>query len=202
MRRSVRWFLIAVLVLNTAAVVVLFGGPLVLGDVTERSADAPAAMTPPTREALMALGRQLADRTQEIERRELELQELLRSEEVQRRIALLEAAKKKSSGKPGPTVAAPDPAELAEREAARLAFERLQRAFENMEPESAATALAELAGLDQEAALQVFEGWKPRTSGAILDALTQTHPALAAKLSYEIWRRSGNGKPPAASPGP
>jgi hypothetical protein len=70
------------------------------------------------------------------------------------------------------------------------AFLRLLRAYENMEPESAAKALAELATRDRRAVVELVLGSKPRTSGAILDALTQTHPGLAADLSYEIWRRA------------
>jgi flagellar motility protein MotE (MotC chaperone) len=61
-----------------------------------------------------------------------------------------------------------------------------------MEPESAAKALAALAARDKEAVIELLMGWKPRTSGAILDSLTQNSPALAADLSYEIWKRSGN----------
>jgi hypothetical protein len=81
------------------------------------------------------------------------------------------------------------------------AFLRLQRAYENMEPESAAKAAAALAARDKEAVIQLLMGWKPRTSGAILDALTQANPSLAADLSYEIWKRSGNPAKPAAETG-
>jgi len=71
------------------------------------------------------------------------------------------------------------------------AFTRLQRAYETMEPESAAKALNELATRDREAVVALVLGLKPRTSGAILDAVTQINPALAADLSYTIWKRSG-----------
>ena len=80
--------------------------------------------------------------------------------------------------------------------------ERSQRAYENMEPESAALALAELAYLDQEAVVQLLISWQPRTSGAILDALTQADPMLAASLSYEIWRQGGKKEAAAASDSP
>jgi hypothetical protein len=60
-----------------------------------------------------------------------------------------------------------------------------------MEPESAARAVAGLAKKDNECVVQLLLGWKPRTSGQILDALTQLDPGLAAQLSYEVWKRSG-----------
>ena len=81
------------------------------------------------------------------------------------------------------------------------AFVRLQRAYESMEPESAAKALVALAARDKEVVIDLLMGWKPRTSGAILDALTQNNAGLAADLSYEIWRRSGNPADAAARSG-
>ena len=65
----------------------------------------------------------------------------------------------------------------------------------------ATVALAELAYLDQDAVVQLLMGWRPRTSGAILDALTQADPGLAASLSYEIWKRGGKKGATAASGG-
>jgi hypothetical protein len=85
---------------------------------------------------------------------------------------------------------APAPAARGAGVAQADAFRRLLRAYENMEPESAARALAELAQRDRRAVVELVLGSKPRTSGAILDALTRTHPGLAADLSYEIWRRA------------
>ena len=82
------------------------------------------------------------------------------------------------------------------------AFKRIQRAYENMEPDSAAKALVELAARNQDAVVELLLGWQPRTSGAILDALTQTDPALAAELSYRVWKTGGNVAAPAASSGP
>jgi flagellar motility protein MotE (MotC chaperone) len=81
------------------------------------------------------------------------------------------------------------------------AFTRLQRAYESMEPEAAAKALSELASRDREAVVALILGLKPRTSGAILDAVTQIDPALAADLSYAIWKRSGKGASPTARSG-
>lgn len=81
------------------------------------------------------------------------------------------------------------------------AFKRLMRAYENMEPESAAKALAALAERDPEVVVELLMGFKPRTSGAILDALTQRNASLAADLSYEIWRRSGEESSEAAESG-
>jgi hypothetical protein len=92
------------------------------------------------------------------------------------------AAAVPSSGATGATAAA--------KEAPKSeAFLRLLHAYENMEPESAAKAIAELAAKDKEAVVQMMLGWKPRTSGQILDALTQFNPKLAAELSYEVWKR-------------
>jgi hypothetical protein len=87
--------------------------------------------------------------------------------------------------------ASPSAATAARASLRNDAFLRLQRAYESMEPESAAKALIALAGRDQEAVIELLMGWKPRTSGAILDAVTQSSPSLAADLSYEIWKRSG-----------
>jgi flagellar motility protein MotE (MotC chaperone) len=85
---------------------------------------------------------------------------------------------------------APAPVTIAKGSPAKSeAFTRLLRAYENMEPESAAKALAGLAVRDKEAVVQLLLGWKPRTSGAILDALTQINASLAADLSYEVWKR-------------
>jgi flagellar motility protein MotE (MotC chaperone) len=87
-----------------------------------------------------------------------------------------------------PAVAGGEPAKVAPK---TEAFLRLLHAYENMEPESAAKAIAQLAVKDKEAVVQMMLGWKPRTSGQILDALTQFDPSLAADLSYEVWKRSG-----------
>ena len=138
------------------------------------------------------LGRQLAERADELSRREAEVEELMRSAEVQRR--LQETGDGAGTGPEDPESEGTDPEP-------DFAFAQLQRAYENMEPESAALALAELAALDEEAVLQLLAGWKPRTSGQILDALTQTHPALAADLSYRIWKQGGKIGAPAASDG-
>jgi hypothetical protein len=98
-----------------------------------------------------------------------------------------------------PAVEEPEAGPLAARKAD--AFRRLLRTYENMEPESAAKALAALAERDLEVVVELLMGFKPRSSGAILDALTQKNAALAADLSYEIWRRSGEEPPGAADSG-
>lgn len=98
-----------------------------------------------------------------------------------------------------PAIEDPEPAPAAALKAD--AFKRLLRAYENMEPESAARALAALAERDPEVVVELLMGFKPRTSGAILDALTQRNASLAADLSYEIWRRSGEDEAEAAESG-
>jgi len=191
MRRAVYWFLVGVLLVNcvTAAVVGSLPAPSAPADGTGEMSEAEPEVT---RETLALLGQRLAERAAALVRREQELDELLRGAEVQRRLAELNAP----AGEPAAPHAAEQPAV-----ADGASFTRLQRAYENMEPESAAAALAELAALDQQAVLQLLAGWKPRTSGQILDALTQIDPGLAARLSYEIWRRGGNFVPPPATDG-
>ena len=190
MRRAVHWFLICVLMVNCVAAAVV--GTIPAPSATPGGTEVSEAEPEITRETLALLGRRLAERTAALERREQELDELLRGAEVERRVADLSAP----PGEPAaPRVTEqPEPADDA-------SFLRLQRAYENMEPSSAAAALAELAALDQKAVLQLLAGWKPRTSGQILDALTQIDPGLAARLSYEIWRRGGNFVPPPATDG-
>lgn len=98
---------------------------------------------------------------------------------------------------PEPLSEAPAPA--IEPIATNDAFARLKRAYENMEPETAARAVRELAARDREAVVALLLGFNARTAGAILDGLTESDPALAADLSYEIWKRSGHPSPPATA---
>ena len=193
MRKSIRWFLIVVLLLDTtAAVILLTGGFAVPGVMASGTPNEVAHEPEPTREALELLGHQLVERAEQLRRREAELDEVLRGLEIQQRITERNTEAEPTAGGAGPVEPPPEPNE---------AFQRLLRAYENMEPESAAVALAELATLDTEAVLQLLSGWKPRTSGQILDALTQTHPVLAAELSYRIWKGDGNNGPAAAKDG-
>jgi flagellar motility protein MotE (MotC chaperone) len=136
------------------------------------------------RDALKLLGEELARRTEELEKREAEANEILRGAEVLRRAGIT------PEEAPAAVAAAAKEVPVSE------AFKKLQRAYENMEPESAALAMIELAGRDQEAVVQLLLGWKPRTSGAILDAITQINSGLAADLSYQIWVRRGKTGPP------
>ncbi len=202
MRTVARWLLIAVLaadgiiagVFVVAALPSWASGAAVPGhpDKATVAAEQPAADAASyTAAALRLLGEQLAARTAEIDRRQEELDELSRGGEILSRAGLAPDTQ--------PPVA--QPTELAPVEATNAvaaspvktnsAFQSLQRAYENMEPESAARALTELAARDKEAVIQLLGGWKPRTTGAILDALTQANPGLAADLSYEIWKRDG-----------
>lgn len=198
MRARWRWFLALVLVADASvALFLLAGGIPTLAPAADSkgpsgaaSPKAESAESAATAEALAKLGQELSARTAELDRKEAELDEILRGSEVLKRAGL------------GPET--PVPAAAPKRPAGKAAapatdddnpFTRLKRAYENMEPESAAKALAELAERDPEAVVQMVVAWKPRTSGAILDALTQIKPTLAADLSYEIWRKSGKALP-------
>ncbi len=164
---------------------------------TEQTAGASAAATKPADEAggekpiysaesLRELGAQLVSRAEELNRREAELAEALRSDEVLRRSGVVaEEGPEAQDDAQAEAEPEPDPEVIK----ARDAFVRLQKAYEKMEPESAAIALSQLASRDRDAVVALLEGWNARTSGAILDALTQSDPALAADLSYEIYRR-------------
>ncbi len=186
-RPSLRVVLAAVLVADTLFVAAVLGG-LLTGDVARANETGDDATTPPrTVDTLRTLGEELAERRRELERRELELAEALRGGEVLR-LAGITPVTAEPATEPQ---AVEDPPGGA---AASDSFKRLQKAYENMEPESAATAIAALAGRDSEVVVELLLGWPPRTSGAILDALTQTDPAIAADLSYEIWKRSGGAR--------
>ena len=203
MKRSTRWFLLAVLVVNAVAAAFLTGaaqGPV--GESADPAQAEPASETEngqpvaPSREALRLLGLQLAERSDRLRQREEELAELLRGPEVLRRAGLGDSA-----GSPAQTPDDPPAADPVEPDPAEEAFARLSRAYENMEPDSAALALTELAGIDKDAVLQLLSGWRARVSGAILDSLAQSNPKLAAELSYEIWKRSGKDRTVTAIPG-
>lgn len=77
-----------------------------------------------------------------------------------------------AGGKPEPTV-----------------FTKLLKAYEGMDPANAASALAELAGRDRKVVVDILLGMKARQAAALLDSLAATSPAIAADLSYEVWRR-------------
>ena len=202
MRRGLRWFLALVLVADaTVALTLMLGGLSSRGIAADKPADKPGAAdatpAPPSPETLKKLGEQLALRSAELDRKQAEVDEAIRGSEVLKRAGLapeatpadkLAEAKaaKKAGSKNKKEKAPPDP------------FTQLQRAYENMEPDSAAKALVQLADLDKQAVVKMIIGWKPRTSGAILDALTQIKPGLAADLSYEIWRQGGNAGEEAA----
>jgi flagellar motility protein MotE (MotC chaperone) len=186
-------FVIGVLVLDIAVAGVLLVGALPSTvALAEDPGPEPAAEPALEADALRLLGLELAARAAELDRREAELEELMRGA-----LVLELATPAEPPAPPPPTTSAPEPSEPARSDA----FKRLQRAYENMEPESAAKALAELASRDRDAVVELLLGWPPRTSGAILDALTQNDAGLAADLSYEVWKRSGNVAARAASSG-
>ncbi len=195
MKFTPRGIVFGVLALDAVVALVLFAGWVLPAGAegTAQTADKDAAaereewVSNPSRESLELIGKQLAARAEELERRELELEELLRGSEVLARAGLGEAGEDDE-----PEVAAgPDPAVVARKEAA---FTSLRKAYENMEPTSAAQALVALADRDKQAVVELLLEWKPRTSGAIMDAMTQTNPKLSADLSYEIWKFSSGKK--------
>ena len=73
--------------------------------------------------------------------------------------------------------------------APHAAFDRLLRAYEGMDPENAAAALAKLYTRERQVVVEVLLGMKPRQAAAVLDAIAATAPSVAAELSLEIWKR-------------
>jgi len=205
MKTLSRWMLIGVLVANALIAMFLIGGatasPIQAQTAPDNSETDPSADAP-SREALLLLGRELAERAEQLALREADLDELRRGEEVRLRAGLTPASGDLAEPDTAVAAGAAPATESATADkvetAADQAFGRLSKAYENMEPDSAALALAELASIDTEAVVQLLVGWPPRTSGAILDSLTQIKPELAARLSYKIWKRSGNSVPQAA----
>jgi len=68
-------------------------------------------------------------------------------------------------------------------------FDRLLKAYEGMDPDNAAGALAELYGKDRTVVVDLLLGLKSRQAALILDALAASHPAIAAELSLQIWKQ-------------
>jgi len=199
-----RWMLVGVLVANALIAMFLIGGaaapPVAARTPAGTSMDSAAD---PSRDALLKLGKELAERAEKLAQREADFEELRRGEEVRLRAGLTAAADDSAGPVAEPAVEpaaaeAGKPVQERDESPADEAFKRLSRAYENMEPDSAALALNELAEIDMQAVVQLLVGWPPRTSGGILDSLTQINPGLAAKLSYEIWKRSGKPMPLAA----
>ena len=73
--------------------------------------------------------------------------------------------------------------------APHTAFARLLKAYEGMDPENAAAALAKLYAKERQVVIEVLLGMKPRQAAAVLDAIAATAPSVAAELSLEIWKR-------------
>lgn len=195
MNKLARWLLIGVLVGNSMIAAFVLGGASY--SPVHAQEPEPKEEQDPTREALRLLGEELAQRSEALEQREAEFNELTRAEELRLREALTTTPDAIADTVPGTPAQATATAEVDTSDAslgsdaAQQAFSRLSKAYENMEPESAALAMQELATIDGEAVVQLLSGWPPRTSGGILDALTQIDPGLSAKLSYEIWKRAG-----------
>ena len=73
--------------------------------------------------------------------------------------------------------------------APRAGFDRLLKAYEGMDPENAAAALAEVYRKDRQVVVEVLLGMKPRQAAAVLDSIAAAAPAIAAELSLEVWKR-------------
>jgi hypothetical protein len=180
MRTSVKWLLGGVVVADGIAALVLVSGGIPSTLAEEHPAPASAPAVSPADAALAKVAEQLKAREAAIAARENEAQEALRAAEVLKRTAVPAPAEEKSRAKSATKKGAKEPTPP---------FTKLTRAYENMEPDGAARALVALAKKDREAVVDLMLGWKPRTSGAVLDAMTQREPALAAEISYEIWKR-------------
>ena len=211
MKRTAKWFLASVIVLDLIVLVSFLGSELTASwaqSTPPSDADAgPETVAHPDNPwstgALAALGKELRARRDALELREQELEELARGAEVLEQAAaagLTAPAGEAPIETEAAPQSAPAPTEpVVDPEAERMrseAFDRLSKAYAAMEPDGAAQALAALARRDQRAVVQLLIDWQPRTSGAILDALTQRDAALAAELSYEIWKLSGKAATP------
>jgi len=73
--------------------------------------------------------------------------------------------------------------------APRAGFDRLLKAYEGMDPENAAAALAEVYRKDRQVVVEVLLGMKPRQAAAVLDSIAAAAPSIAAELSLEVWKR-------------
>ncbi|GEM_PF-4227944 len=202
MRKRMRWLLAVVTLLDIVFVLLLLSGgsspsmaeparPDPAGPGAGAISDAAAPTVEENAEPVdwKLLGEALARRSEELKLREEEADEVLRGAEVLARAGIPTggsaekgAAKTTQETNPKPS---PD-------------FLRLQRAYENMEPDSAAMAMIELAKRDTNVVVELLLGWKPRTSGAVLDAITVRDAKLAADLSFRIWKRRGENGPVAA----
>lgn len=180
MRTSVKWLLGSVVAADAIAALVLVSGGIPVTLAEDHAAPEAAPAVSPADAALAKVAEQLKAREAAIAERENAAQEALRAAEVLQRTAapapVEEKPKPKASAKKGAKEPAPP-------------FTKLTRAYENMEPDAAARALVALAKKDREAVVDLMLGWKPRTSGAVLDAMTQREPEFAAEISYEIWKR-------------
>jgi hypothetical protein len=216
MRSAVRWFVVLVLAADAVVALLVLGSAL-LGTSAATAVAPPSAKAEPASPAAPASAATTPAPLPVQPRAEAKVPE---PPPVKERIAaastpgpvmpdspvLRAAGDETDAAIPGTVGADAAPPIASEPKAAKgaaknQAFVRLQRAYESMEPESAAKALVALAARDKEVVIDLLMGWKPRTSGAILDAVTQNNAGLAADLSYEIWRRSGNPAEPAARSG-
>jgi flagellar motility protein MotE (MotC chaperone) len=107
-------------------------------------------------------------------------------------------AAKKESDKPdaessaSETTTSGDTAAAREAEKAALVaeadrvFQKIVRAYENMEPENAAAALLRLSRRDIRSTVRTLLAMSPRKCGAILDAISAKAPDTAAAITSEM----------------
>ena len=121
------------------------------------------------KERLQARAEDLSERERQLAVAQQELQaERKRLEELQKKVR---QEKLEAQGRSAPS------------------FDRLLKAYEGMEPENAASALAQLYERDREVVVDVLLGLRSRQAAAVLDAVAAGHPQIAADLSLEIWQK-------------
>ena len=81
-------------------------------------------------------------------------------------------------------------ADAAALERAEKGYRRIGLAYEAMEPQHAATAIAKLAGRDLGSAVRTLMAMNPRRAGAVLDARSVRWPDTAASLTSEMLAES------------
>ncbi len=141
------------------------------------AATVPAAPADTIEQTYLDLVAQLTAHNETLTRKEQELAERERQFAVLRQELLAEKANAPAAG----------------AAAKSAAFDKLLKAYEGMDPANAAAAMAELYNKDRGVTVDVLLGLKARQSGAILDALAETSPTIAAELSLEVWKRDPRG---------
>jgi hypothetical protein len=162
----------------------LVGGGRLLPRVPAEEAGSPKE-SPPTPSMAEAQAREAeatfreliaeaAEQKRALERRAAELAERERQVVVLRR-ELAGVAPARTNERPREGLAAARPADGD--------FGRVARAFGGMSPENAARALLELYSRDRRVAVDLALGLPPARAAAVLDAVAQTRPSVAADIA-------------------